>query len=212
MVGTGIRQSGLRRILGRNSLNIIIPDDPSMLANLLADYIAEANGIPSPRIMACTVNLNSEYKGLYHLAEPINPESLSWQGYKDIILPEGNSRDSRMWQNQKYWEIQTIKAQNPEHAENRLNELLSLVKTPVDLTQIDRLSSIMHFDRMASWSALLTAIASIHTNDYFGNLLAFDQTRNRIFPVIADSIGFGVFTSVAGESSEQEIDSQARVR
>lgn len=200
-----LRQSGQRRILGHSNLNIILPDDPSMLANMVADHIAEKSGIPSPRTTACTVNLNGSYKGLYHLAEPINPESLAWQGYKNIILLEGNSRDSRMWQNRKFWEIQAGPGQKSEYAGSRLSELLSLVKTPVDLTQIDRLAPIIHFDRMASWSALLTAIASIHTNDYFGNFLAFDQTRNKIFPVIADSIGFGVLTSLAGESSEQEI-------
>ena len=200
-----LRQSGKRRILGRSNLNIVLPDDPSMLANMVSDNIASEIGIPSPRTMACTVNLNDDYKGLYHLAEPINPESMSWQGYKNIILIEGNSRDSRMWQNHKYWEIQILPGQNPEHARDRLSEMLKIIQVPVKIEQIEKLIPMFYEDRMASWSALLTAIASIHSNDFFGNFFALDQLNNKLFPVLADSTGFGVLTAVAGESSESEI-------
>ena len=57
----------------------------------------------------------------------------------------------------------------------------------------------------AGWSALMTAIGSIHTNDYFGHLLVFDHKSSRLFPVIADPSGFGVITSVGGMHTDIDI-------
>lgn len=72
-----LRQRGAKTMLARSNLNFAIADDPSMLANPVADHIATELGIPSPRTTFCTATINSDYKGLYLLSEPINPEAMA---------------------------------------------------------------------------------------------------------------------------------------
>lgn len=200
-----LRLRGQKKILERSNLNFINPDDASMLANLVADNVAINMGIPSARTTICTVTINNDYKGLYHLAETINPEALMTQGFTGANVIEGNMRDSKMWKHPELWEIQSNTPENISGPFNCLSRLLAMIETPVQLSRIENLAELIMTDRLASWSALMTAIGSIHSNDFFGNILVHDQLTDQLFPAISDSTGFGVLTSLAGQHSETDI-------
>lgn len=189
-----LRQSGNKKIMARSDLNFALADDPSMLANLVTDHIAVGQGIPSTRTTICTVTLNGDYKGLYHISEPVNPEAMAWQGYKNAALIEGNSRESRMWTKPEAWQIQILPDDDPDKPFNCLARMLKLVAAPVNIENAEQLGEVCSIDRLASWSALMTAICSIHTNDFFGNTFVYDRTGNFMFPIISDPTGFGVLT------------------
>ncbi len=200
-----LRLRGTKRIMGRQILDFITPDDASMLANLVSDHIAVELGMPSPRTTIATVMLNNDYKGLYHLAEPINVATLVGQGFNDCSVVEGNIRNSKLWAHPEVWEIEPAAGRDPEIARKALARLLDAVKTPVDLRRVEKLTEVIDPAGFAGWSALMTAIGSIHTNDYFGHLLVFDHKSSRLFPVIADPSGFGVITSIGGMHAEIDI-------
>jgi hypothetical protein len=200
-----IRQAGKRKILARSNLNFILPDDACMLANLIADHIAEKWSIPSPRTVPATVTLNGEYKGLYHLAEPLNPETAADQGFAEHDVIEGNLRNSRMWNRPELWEIHFPQDSSPEPARAALKKMLQLCATPVNPEKASELTSVLDIGRVASWSALMTAIGSIHTNDFFGNVMLFDRNRHRLFPAIDDSSGFGVQTTAFSADASENI-------
>lgn len=198
-----LQMKGQTLLFGHKSLDFINPDDASMLANLLADNIASDLGLPSPRTRLCTVTLNQDYKGLYHLAEPINLTTLKLQNFSGVSILEGNARNSKMWLNASLWELET----NSDFEELRTNleRMLNLVKTPVAHENLLQLTSIIDFSFTARWSALMSAIASIHTNDFLGNLLIFDHKTGKFFPAIADSTGFAVITAMAGQHEEIDV-------
>ena len=200
-----LRMRGKKRIMGRQILDFITPDDASMLANLVSDHIAVELGMLSPRTTIATVLLNNDYKGLYHLAEPINVETLAGQGFTDCSVVEGNIRNSKLWARPEAWEIEPAVGRDPETARKALTRLLDAVKTPVDLPGVEKLAEVIDPAGFAGWSALMTAIGSIHTNDYFGHLLVFDHKSSRLFPVIADPSGFGVITSIGGMHADIDI-------
>ena len=200
-----LRLRGNKRIMGRQILDFITPDDASMLANLVSDHIAVELGMPSPRTTIATVLLNNDYKGLYHLAEPINVAALAGQGFTDCSVVEGNIRNSKLWAHPEVWEIEPAAGRDPEIARKALAKLLEMVMTPVDLQRIEKMAEVIDPAGFAGWSALMTAIGSIHTNDYFGHLLVFDHKSSRLFPVIADPSGFGVITSVGGMHTDIDI-------
>ncbi len=200
-----LRLRGKKRIMGRQILDFITPDDASMLANLVSDHIAVELGMPSPRTTIATVMLNNDYKGLYHLAEPINVETLAEQGFSDCSVVEGNIRNSKLWTHPEAWEIEPAAGKDPEIARKALAELLEAVKTPVELSRLEKLAAVIDPAGFAGWSALMTAIGSIHTNDYFGHLLVFDHKSSRLFPIIADPSGFGVITSIGGMHADIDI-------
>lgn len=201
-----LRQSGKRKILSRSNLNFSLADDPSMLANLVTDYIAAGQKIPSARTTICTVTINGDYKGLYHLSEPINPESMAWQDFPGAAVIEGNARESRMWTKPELWQIQINPNDNPDKPFKCLEKMLKLVTTPVQTGNLDNLEELVNIDRLASWSALMTAIGSIHTNDFFGNSFVYDARDKKLFPIITDPTGFGVLTTVAGVSDGTDIE------
>lgn len=190
-----LKQRGAKKILARSNLNFAIADDPSMLANPIADLIATELGMPSPRTTFCTVTINGDYKGLYLLSEPINPETMTWQGLKNVATVEGNLRTSSMWENPELWKVQCDRTANQEEPFNCLTRLLKIVATPIDLTNLEKLPEVINIDKLASWSALMTAIGSIHANDFFGNSLLYDYSEKKLFPNITDSTGFGVLTA-----------------
>lgn len=200
-----LRLRGTKRIMNRQILDFITPDDASMLANLVSDHIAVELGMPSPRTTIATVMLNNDYKGLYHLAEPINVSTLVGQGFTDCSVVEGNLRNSKIWAHPEVWEIEPAAGRDPEIARKTLARLLEAVKTPVDLQRVEKLAEAIDPAGFAGWSALMTAIGSIHTNDYFGHLLVFDHKSSRLFPVIADPSGFGVITSIGGMHADIDI-------
>lgn len=200
-----LRLRGTKRIMNRQILDFITPDDASMLTNLVSDHIAVELGMPSPRTTIATVMLNNDYKGLYHLAEPINVSTLVGQGFTDCSVVEGNLRNSKIWAHPEVWEIEPAAGRDPEIARKTLARLLEAVKTPVDLQRVEKLAEAIDPAGFAVWSALMTAIGSIHTNDYFGHLLVFDHKSSRLFPVIADPSGFGVITSIGGMHADIDI-------
>ena len=200
-----LRLRGTKRIMNRQILDFITPDDASMLANLVSDHIAVELGMPSPRTTIATVMLNNDYKGLYHLAEPINVATLAEQGFTDCSVIEGNIRNSKIWSHPEVWEIEPAAGRDPETAKKALAGLLEAVKIPVDLQRVEKLAEVIDPAGFAGWSALMTAIGSIHTNDYFGHLLVFDHKSSRLFPVIADPSGFGVITSIGGMHADIDI-------
>ena len=200
-----IRLQGQQRILGHETLDFINPDDASMLANLVADNVATQLKLVSPRTRICTVALNNDYKGLYHLAEPINLVTLKNHDLNNHSMIEGNIRNSKMWHDQNLWQFEGPDPERLQKARKALKSMLEAVKTPVDLVKINDLSGLVDYDLTARWSALMSAIASIHTNDFLGNLLVFDHENNRFFPAIADSTGFGVISSMSGMHSEADI-------
>jgi len=200
-----LRLRGTKRVANRQILDFITPDDASMLANLVSDHIAVELGMPSPRTTIATVMLNNDYKGLYHLAEPINVSTLAEQGFLACSVVEGNIRNSKLWSHPEVWEIETPAGQDPEAVKKALVSLLEAVKTPVSLQRLEKFSEAIDPLRFAEWSALMTAIGSIHTNDYFGHLFVFDHTSSRLFPVVADPSGFGVITSIGGMHTDTDI-------
>ncbi|MEW6708760.1 MAG: CotH kinase family protein [Candidatus Riflebacteria bacterium] len=200
-----LRLKEMRQLVGQNMLDFINPDDASMLANLLADNIANQIGLPSPRTRLCTVTLNLDYKGLYHLAEPINRHTLELQGFNQCSIIEGNIRNSKIWHDKQVWTIEARDDRLENQAGLMLEKLLETVRTPVDLKKIVELQTIIDVKKYALWSALMTAIASIHTNDFIGNVLVFDHQNSRMFPAIADSTGFGVITSMAAKHEEIDV-------
>lgn len=200
-----LRLRGTKSIMNRQIFDFITPDDASMLANLISDHIAVELGMPSPRTTIATVMLNNDYKGLYHLAEPINVATLAGQGFTDSSVIEGNLRNSKIWAHPEVWEIESAAGRDPEIARKALAGLLEAVKTPVNLQRVEKLVEVIDPKGFAGWSALMTAIGSIHTNDYFGHLLVFDHKSSRLFPVIADPSGFGVITSIGGMHADIDI-------
>ncbi|GAB4279226.1 MAG: hypothetical protein Kow0029_23040 [Candidatus Rifleibacteriota bacterium] len=200
-----LRLKGQRTFYGKTTLDFLNPDDASMLANLIADNIACRLGLPSPRTTIATVNLNGDYKGAYHLAEPITPELLSRQGINGAVVVEGNLRNSKMWHHPELWEIQAPDEHSERKAKRALSELLALINTPVDLSKLDRLEDFIDFDGLASWSALMSAIGSVHTNDFLGNLLVYDGCKRKLFPVLSDSAGFGVITAIGGRHNDIDV-------
>lgn len=201
-----IRIKGQKFRRNDERVDLINPDDASMLANLVADNIAVALGLPCPRTRLCTLTLNHDYKGLYHLAEPMNVVTLGNQGFINHSLLEGNIRNSKMWLHPELWTCESTNNKNTQRAQKTLEMLLNKALTPVQLDKIVDLSEIVDFSKTANWSALMSAIASIHTNDFLGNLLVFDETSGRIFPAIADSTGFGVITAMAGKHGKIDIE------
>jgi hypothetical protein len=194
------------KITNNRIVDFINPDDASMLANLLADNIANDKGLPSPRTRICTITLNGDYKGLYHQAEPINLATLNNQGFKNHSIIEGNLRNLRMWHQHDLWEIESADPQKQKEAQKALQTILESVSTPVELTRVRDLEQVVDYVFFARWSALMTAIASIHTNDFLGNLLIFDHDSGKAFPAIADSTGFGVITAMAGQHEKIDVE------
>lgn len=201
-----LKLSRNQTIFGGRMVDLINPDDASMLANLVADNIAFRIGLPSPRTRLCTLTLNQDYKGLYHLAEPINVGTLLNQGFGSHSVIEGNIRNSKMWLTPEMWQIEIQAGASEIQPRDCLKMMLDFTKTPVCLDKLEGLSQIIDLELTARWSALMSAIASIHTNDFIGNLLIFDHSTGKLFPAIADSTGFGVITAMAGKHDKIDIE------
>ncbi len=128
-----LRLKGQKLVMGREILDFINPDDASMLANLVSDHMAVELGMPSPRTTISTVTINQDYKGLYHLAEPINVKTLQAQGFNRCSVIEGNIRNSRLWNHPECWEIETPEGLTTDEPLSALKKLLEAVQTPVAL-------------------------------------------------------------------------------
>jgi hypothetical protein len=199
-----LRIRGQKQALGKKTFDFINPDDPSMLANLVADNISNQIGLISPETSLVTVTLNGDYKGLYHLADSINHDYLVRRNKPENAVIEGNARNSTMWSNIELWEIDPDHATDKNPAKSALKGMLQSVSHPVTLSEAKNISNFLDLECMAKWSALMTAIASIHTNDFFGNIFIFDDKTAKLSPAISDSTGFGVLTSIAGTHSEDD--------
>lgn len=201
-----LRTSRRKTFRGSRNLDLINPEDPTMLANLLGDFLAGQIGLAASRTRLCRVWINRQYLGLYHLCDRLDENLLPNLGMPAFPLLEGNARSLEMWKNPDKWDIRVGSADRKIQAQSALKEYLADISPP--LTQAKMLNARSHtdFPGLASWSAFCAITGSVTSDDFHNQNLIFDEFRKVFRPLVSDSMGFGTFTFQRLPLSAQEVE------
>ncbi|MBI3038256.1 CotH kinase family protein [bacterium] len=190
-----IRTSSNDQIWNRKFLDLINPEDPTMLVNVIGDFLAQKIGLVASRTRFCRVWVNDLYFGLYHLTDRFDEEFLQTRGIFDSVAIEGNSWKSEMWRNPDLWDVSAINPETHASVRKEIGNLLKLVSPSASFDNVQQLTKSVDFESLASWSAFLTLIGSLHADDFHNQHFIFDEKMKVFSPVVWDSSGFGSLTN-----------------
>lgn len=207
-----IRTSEKNRIYSRKELDLINPEDPSGFSNVLSEIMAAKIGLPHIDMSFCQVHINNEYKGLYIISDSASSENIqSADGVKGPVV-NGNDWNLSIWLNEKLWEYEKEivgVSQNLElqtELEQKMKSFIQCLKDPLDLVSQKDIKNHLDIEKTAQWSAFMTIIGSVHTDDFHNNFFAYDKTKKVYFPLIIDPSGFGILTSISNKNSSASIE------
>lgn len=201
-----IKFRGADSFLGRKILDCINPDDACGLSNVLSSYLAHKINLAHLETMLCKVNINDKYRGIYQLTDCITPATLHRQGFGNLPIAVGNSWELAMWKDSDLWDVKKRTKSDVNLVKIAIEKLLDTVRIPFDFSKIAKLHQIVDLKKLALWSAFSTLTASLHTDDFHNNVLAFDDKSHLLFPVLSDPTGFGVLTSIANKNRKVDIE------
>ena len=201
-----VRLKGKKQIFGRQTLDFVNPEDSSMLANVIGDYLANKIALPSTKTLFATISINKNFKGLYHFSEQVDPYMLKRFGLGPFPIVHGNARKASMWKESKLWECFSKNKKDEEIICSELNNLLEIIQPPLSMNKLNQFEKMVDLTMLAKWSAFMTLIGSLHTDDFHNHLYAFDLKRHKFIPIANDTIGFGVLTSIANKNTQADIE------
>ena len=202
-----LRIRGEKQLYKTKELDFINPEDPSGFSNFLANIMASKIGLAHFKMAFSQVTINNEYRGIYQIVDPIVSHNLITEDNIKGTIINGNSWDRQIWKNPNLWEIEDDATEDiKQKIQNCLNNLILNFNPPINPKLAKNLNLYVDMQKFAKWSAFMTAIGSLHTDDFHNNFYAYDTKSNRLLPVVADPAGFGSLTSVANENSKSGIE------
>ena len=92
-------------------------------------------------------------------------------------LVHGNARKASMWKESKLWECFSKNKKDEEIICSELNNLLEIIQPPLSMNKLNQFEKMVDLTMLAKWSAFMTLIGSLHTDDFHNHLYAFDLKR-----------------------------------
>ena len=206
-----VRTSSKDLLYSRKELDFINPEDASGFSNVLSEFMASNIGIAHIDMSFCQVHINGHYKGLYQITDrPCSTTLKSQDGITGPVVT-GNDWNLEKWTNEKLWEYEQEKVGNlpnlklQAELEGKMKYLIDNLKDPLNLTAHQNLTAVLDIDKTAQWSAFMTIIGSVHTDDFHNLYFCYDKTKKIYFPFITDPSGFGILTSISNKNTLENI-------
>ncbi|MBF0500863.1 MAG: CotH kinase family protein [Candidatus Riflebacteria bacterium] len=190
-----LKVSDRHPLWGRNSIDLVNPEDPTMLANIIGDHLALRLGLAASITRFCKLWINDSYYGLYHLTDRLEDTHLPRIGMPASPVVEGNSWKLEMWQNPELWDVHVKDPAIQSRTRKEFSVLLNTILPPVSAENLGRLITLIDPEAFARWSALNVLMGSLHTDDYHNQHFLYDERHKRFIPAINDPSGFGSLTN-----------------
>lgn len=194
-------------LYGRKYIDLVNPEDPSSISNVLSCMIAKSIGLAHFNISFAQVFINNEYKGLYHIADAISPNMLQSKEEDKGPLIIGNDWNLKIWKDSKIWEIESESFNyDAEELDSNLKRMLENFSRPISANAIPKIWNYLDFDKTVLWSAFMTIIGSLHTDDFHNNFYVYNNRNKNFYPVNTDPAGFGVLTAISGKNATESFE------
>ncbi len=192
---------------GRRVLDLINPEDPAMVTSLVADHLAVRAGVAASITRWARVWVNDRFLGMYHLTDRLDGTLLANLGMPELPVGEGNRRTSDLWMDPDLWDVHGGAMTVRDLCRPVFAKLLALVRPPLNVERTAGLSEYLDLVRTASWSAMVTAVGSLQSDDVHNQHWVFDNTAGvKFWPVFADCGGFGAVTRFGLETRPEDIE------
>lgn len=168
-------------------LNLINPEDITMLANPYGEALARMFGVLAPNTEMVKLYINKKLKGVYQLTNREDESFLRFNRRFPGPLYVGNHLN-KIWKAEDFeleGDLDVLELHNPMQ---KLTELLSQESS---VEQIESLWRIVDKDKLASWAALMTVIAGTHSDYLHNQVFYFDPTTGKFEPVVTDILALG---------------------
>lgn len=186
----------------RKSIDLVNPEDPSAISNVLSSLLARNIGLAHFNISFAKVFINKEYKGLYHIADNVSAKMLQCDELDKGPLIVGNDWNLDIWKNASAWEIESEDLEYSLDAlKVNLQKMLNNFSRPISAKISPQIWKLLDFDKTVLWSAFMSIIGSLHTDDFHNNFYVYNYQKKNFYPIITDPTGFGVLTSISGKNS-----------
>lgn len=173
-------------------INLINPEDRPMLANILADDIAHDIGVMAHLSRMVRVFINGEYRGVYQMQTREDEEMLrASQRVPGPLFIGNNLKDQ--WDAGDFEYAGETKGLEPLGL-NPLNEMIKAIYGERRIDRVEKLRSVLDFDKYARYSAVVTLVGSWHIDAHHNQGFYFDPSRGMIEPMLLDANGHGMTT------------------
>lgn len=169
-------------------INLVNPEDRTMVANVLGEEIARNMGVLTHRSQFVRLFINNKYFGVYHRTTREDEEMLRLNRRVPGPLFIGEFL-GKPWKKEQF-DI----AGRPDILEkvNPIGQMVNAINAETGPARYQALWSAMSFEKLARWDAVMKVVGGIHTNNTHNHLYYFDPRLGRLEPVTTDINGHGM--------------------
>ncbi len=169
-------------------INLVNPEDRTMVANLLGEEIARNMGVLTHRSQFVRLFINNKYFGVYHRTTREDEEMLRLN--RRVPGPLLIGEFLRIpWKKEQFdvaGRSDILKKVDP------VGQMVDAINSAIGPDRYRALWKSMSFDKLARWDAAMKIAGGSHTNSSHNHLYYFDPRLGRLEPVITDINGHGM--------------------
>lgn len=168
-------------------INLVNPEDITMVANLYGEELAAKFGILSHKTEMVRLFVNDAYYGVYQMTTREDENML--RANKRIPGPIFvGDQLGKHWKPEQFevsGDLDALEYVSP------IEQLVSSIYKPADPTKYDALWSILDMEKTASWIAMLNLTGGKHTDYHHNHAYYFDPSIGKLEPLTSDILALG---------------------
>ena len=173
-------------------INLLNPEDRSMLSNILADDLAREMGVLAHASKFVRVFINDRFYGVYQMQTRGDEEMLRHARRMPGPLFLGENLEAS-------WKAEQFEHKGDQKfvkglPVNPIQKLIDAISLADRHAQMKDLWTILDFDKYARFQAVVTLVDSWHIDAFHNQGFYFDPSRGLLEPLLLDANGHGMTT------------------
>lgn len=186
----------------QRNINLINPEDRSMVVNLLGEKIASSMGVLTHITSYKKLFIDDKYFGIYHQTTNDDEEMLRLNHRIPGPIYVGDNLKI-------IWDIKDFKVKGDLDVLSFIHpmeDLLKIINNKDDIKQFNKAWDIISINKYAKYIAALSIAGGIHSDYTHNQLFYFDPKLGKIEPIISDINGHGLLTDYKGSEAYRIFD------
>ncbi len=168
-------------------INLVNPEDLTMVANFYGEALARKFGVLSHNTEMVRLFVNDAYYGVYQMTtrEDENMLRMNKRIPGPIFIGDKLGKHWEAKQFERSGDLDALEQASP------MEQLVSSIYMPASAEKYDALWSILDMEKTASWIAMLNLTGGKHTDFHHNHAYYFDPSIGKLEPLTSDILALG---------------------
>lgn len=172
------------------SINLINPEDRTMLSNPLGEHLAQELGVVTPVTDFVRLFIDDEYFGVYQRTTKEDDLMLQRNGRIPGPFYVGDHLQRR-------WQAAHFKMMGTDIGVGMkpIAKLVNAIYSPEGRERVNNIWSVLSKEKFVAWLVAMNLAGGVHTDFVHNNLFYYNSRLEKLEPVVSDINGHGLQTA-----------------